>query len=93
MEWADIHCNLAHFGAASGAPGDTGGSATGPADLESAPLANGDAANDYARAEQAFLDAVAVLDQEIEDLFFLQDSLGVLTSVNCAWGLERRGLL
>jgi len=36
---------------------------------------------------------VAVLDQDIEDLFLLQESLGVLTSVNCAWGLERKGFL
>ena len=92
LEEVDIQCNLAQFGAVSGAPLSTGGSATGPADLKSAPLADGNAANDNSRAEKAFLDTVAVLDREIEFLFFLQDCLGVLTSVNCAWGPERKGV-
>ena len=93
MEEVDIHCNLVQFGAVSGAPGGTGGSAAGPAVLESAPLTDDDAANDYARAEKAFLDTATVLDQEIEDLFFLGDSWGLLTSENCEWGPERRGIL
>ena len=93
MEEVDIHCNLVQFGAVSGAPGGTGGSAAGPAVLESAPLADDDAANDYARAEKAFLDTATVLDKEIEDLFFLGDCWGLLTSENCEWGPERRGIL
>ena len=93
MEEVDVHCNLVQFGAVSGAPGGTGGSAAGPADLESAPLADYDAANDYARAETAFFVTATVLDQEIGDLFFLGICWELLTSENREWGPERRGIL
>jgi hypothetical protein len=93
VEEVYIHCNLEQFMAVSGAPGGTGGSAAGPADLESVPLADDDAVNGDARAKKAFLDSATVLDQEIEDMFFLGDSWGLLASENREWGPERRGLL
>ena len=93
LEEPDLSCNLAHSGAASGAPGGASGSATDPADLTSTPLIESEAAKDYALAEKAFVDAEALLDRAITDLFSLGDSRGLLTSAKGAWGPQCRGSL